>query len=72
MQYEILHLIVYGNGIYLNTFLQHISGGLFPVHKASPDKDKDCSNKVYTRGIQRLEAMLYAVDEINRDPSLLR
>ena len=53
---------------YISTFL----GGLFPVHKPSPDKDKDCSNKVYTRGIQRLEAMLYAVDEINKDPTLLR
>ena len=57
-----------------NDYLLNIifSGGLFPVHKASPDKDKDCSNKVYTRGIQRLEAMLYAVDEINKDPSILR
>ena len=49
-----------------------ITGGLFPVHKPSNDKGKDCSNIVYTRGIQRLEAMLYAVDVINRDPSLLR
>ena len=49
-----------------------ISGGLFPVHKPSSDKGKDCSNIVYTRGIQRLEAMLYAVDEINKDPTLLR
>ena len=53
-------------------FKYQIPGGLFPVHKPSPDKDKDCSNKVYTRGIQRLEAMLYAVDEINKDPTLLR
>ena len=60
-------------GVSHNALLNIIhSGGLFPVHKASPDKDKDCSNKVYTRGIQRLEAMLYAVDEINKDPSILR
>lgn len=47
-----------------------ILGGLFPVHAkgigASP-----CSKKIYNRGLQRLEAMLYAVDLINKDPHLL-
>ena len=67
-------MVAISKKIYINdtVFINKILGGLFPVHKASPDKDKDCSPKVYNRGIQRLEAMLYAVDEINKDPSLLR
>ncbi|XP_068228266.1 metabotropic glutamate receptor [Palaemon carinicauda] len=46
-----------------------ILGGLFPVHEKG-DKTP-CSSAVYDRGLQRLEAMLYAVDLINRDPELL-
>ena len=46
-----------------------ILGGLFPVHEKG--KDEPCSKKIYNRGIQRLEAMLYAVDLINRDRYLL-
>ena len=49
-----------------------IIGGLFPVHAKSKTNDKVCSHKVYDRGIQRLEAMLYAIDKINRDDSILR
>jgi hypothetical protein len=29
-------------------------------------------NQVYNRGIQRLEAMLYAIDTINQDQNLLK
>ncbi|KAH8376012.1 hypothetical protein KR093_004800, partial [Drosophila rubida] len=47
-----------------------ILGGLFPVHEkgegASP-----CGPKVYNRGVQRLEAMLYAIDRVNNDTNLL-
>ncbi|KAH8391456.1 hypothetical protein KR215_004293, partial [Drosophila sulfurigaster] len=47
-----------------------ILGGLFPVHEkgegASP-----CGPKVYNRGVQRLEAMLYAIDRVNNDSNLL-
>ncbi|XP_069988823.1 metabotropic glutamate receptor isoform X1 [Penaeus vannamei] len=46
-----------------------ILGGLFPVHEKG-DKTP-CSSAVYDRGLQRLEAMLYAVDLINKDPVLL-
>ena len=49
-----------------------ILGGLFPVHAKSQSQDIPCSKKVYNRGIQRLEAMLYAVDTINNDNSLLK
>ncbi|XP_076042136.1 metabotropic glutamate receptor-like [Oratosquilla oratoria] len=46
-----------------------ILGGLFPVHGKS-DK-APCSTSIYDRGLQRLEAMLYAVDLINNDTNLL-
>ncbi|KAL7646292.1 UNVERIFIED_CONTAM: hypothetical protein RMT77_003201 [Armadillidium vulgare] len=46
-----------------------ILGGLFPVHEKG-DRTH-CSTKIYNRGLQRLEAMLYAIDLINHDPKLL-
>ncbi|XP_040579714.2 LOW QUALITY PROTEIN: metabotropic glutamate receptor-like [Lepeophtheirus salmonis] len=49
-----------------------ILGGLFPVHEKSVRPEIPCSHKVYNRGIQRLEAMLYAVDTINNDDNLLK
>ena len=49
-----------------------ILGGLFPVHENSKDKGLSCGQKTYKRGIERLEAMLYAVDTINRDQDLLK
>ena len=48
------------------------SGGLFPVHAKSNSPEQVCGQKVYDRGIQRLEAMLYAIDIINKDDSLLK
>ena len=46
-----------------------VLGGLFPVH--SKDSTGGCGDVQKDRGIQRLEAMLFAVDHINRDRSLL-
>lgn len=46
-----------------------ILGGLFPVHEKG--ETSSCSSTIYNRGIQRLEAMLYAVDLINDDHKLL-
>ncbi|CAG0880571.1 unnamed protein product [Cyprideis torosa] len=46
-----------------------ILGGLFPMHERGIVED--CGPIKGERGIQRLEAMLYAIDEINRDPDLL-
>lgn len=47
-----------------------ILGGLFPVHEKG-DERQACGPTVYQRGVQRLEAMLYAVDRVNNDPDLL-
>ena len=46
-----------------------ILGGLFPVHERG--EQAPCGPKLYNRGLQRLEAMLFAVDLINRNKSLL-
>uniref|UniRef100_A0A0P5YKL2 Metabotropic glutamate receptor n=2 Tax=Daphnia magna TaxID=35525 RepID=A0A0P5YKL2_9CRUS len=46
-----------------------ILGGLFPVHVKG--EKTPCGSAVYNRGIQRLEAMLFAVDQINSEGKLL-
>ena len=46
-----------------------VLGGLFPVHEKGDGTP--CSAKLYNRGLQRLEAMLFAVDQINADRHLL-
>ncbi|XP_037107934.1 metabotropic glutamate receptor 3-like [Syngnathus acus] len=45
-------------------------GGLFPVHQKG-EAAEDCGKINAQRGIQRLEAMLLALDEINRDERIL-
>lgn len=45
-------------------------GGLFPVHAKGPS-GVPCGDIKRENGIHRLEAMLYALDQINSDPSLL-
>lgn len=47
-----------------------VIGGLFPVHEKGVGGE-DCGKINEHRGIQRLEAMLFALDEINKDPSIL-
>ena len=47
-----------------------ILGGLFPVHSKA-EGDSPCGKINRARGIQRLEAMLYTIDEINNDPRVL-
>ncbi|KAK6319279.1 hypothetical protein J4Q44_G00104900 [Coregonus suidteri] len=47
-----------------------IIGGLFPVHQKGEGAE-DCGKINAQRGIQRLEAMLLALDEINKDERLL-
>nr|XP_046191006.1 metabotropic glutamate receptor 2-like [Oncorhynchus gorbuscha] len=47
-----------------------IIGGLFPVHQKG-EGPEDCGKINAQRGIQRLEAMLLALDEINKDEHLL-
>ncbi|KAL9838758.1 metabotropic glutamate receptor 7 [Geothlypis trichas] len=45
-------------------------GGLFPVH-ANGQPNSPCGLIKKENGIHRLEAMLYALDQINSDPDLL-
>ncbi|XP_067089983.1 metabotropic glutamate receptor 2-like [Osmerus mordax] len=47
-----------------------VIGGLFPVHEKGEGVE-DCGKINEQRGIQRLEAMLLALDEINSDDRLL-
>ncbi|XP_036387544.1 glutamate receptor, metabotropic 2a [Megalops cyprinoides] len=47
-----------------------VIGGLFPVHHKGEGME-DCGVINEQRGIQRLEAMLLALDEINRDQRIL-
>uniref|UniRef100_A0A3B4A2Z1 Receptor ligand binding region domain-containing protein n=1 Tax=Periophthalmus magnuspinnatus TaxID=409849 RepID=A0A3B4A2Z1_9GOBI len=45
-------------------------GGLFPVHARGAD-GISCGDLKKENGIQRLEAMMYALDQINQDDQLL-
>ncbi|KAK2851547.1 hypothetical protein Q5P01_007823 [Channa striata] len=45
-------------------------GGLFPVHARGAD-GSPCGDLKKENGIQRLEAMMYALDQINQDEQLL-
>lgn len=47
-----------------------VIGGLFPVHEKGEGME-DCGKINEERGIQRLEAMLFALDEINQDNRIL-
>ena len=49
-----------------------ILGGLFPVHTSVPGSDGgQCADGIWDKGIETLEAMMYAIDAINNDPDLL-
>lgn len=47
-----------------------IFGGLFPMHERG-GAGEPCGQIKEEKGIQRMEAMLYALDEINSDPDIL-
>ncbi|XP_067907482.1 glutamate receptor, metabotropic 2a [Heterodontus francisci] len=47
-----------------------VIGGLFPVHEKGNGLE-DCGRINEQRGIQRLEAMLFALDAINKDATIL-
>jgi hypothetical protein len=50
-----------------------ILGGIFPMHEhLSQNRDYPCGAIKEEKGIQRLEAMLFATDRINKDPTILR
>ncbi|KFM79256.1 Metabotropic glutamate receptor 4, partial [Stegodyphus mimosarum] len=42
-------------------------GGLFPVHNKGYNETMSCGDILIGKGIQRLEAMLYAIDQINNN-----
>lgn len=46
-----------------------ILGGLFPVHEKG-DRTA-CGRQIYHRGVQRLEAMMFAIDRINKNTDIL-
>lgn len=46
-----------------------VLGGLFPIHEKG--ERTRCGKINKDRGVQRLEAMLFAIDRINKDPALL-
>ena len=46
-------------------------GGLFPVHKKNVNPLLSCGEIQGDRGIQRLEAMLYAINKVNEDDTIL-
>ena len=48
-----------------------VIGGLFPIHTAIHGGG-GCGEVMLERGVERMEAMLYAIDVINADESLLR
>ncbi len=48
-----------------------IIGGLFPTHKKSQTSENECGEFNELPGYQYMEAMLFAIDKINRDPKLL-
>ena len=52
---------------YSETDADVIIGGLFPVHK---NEDGSCG-EILDLGVQRLEAMVLAIDMVNDDPALL-
>ncbi|XP_034733779.1 metabotropic glutamate receptor 6-like [Etheostoma cragini] len=45
-------------------------GGLFPIHSRGPH-GLPCGELKKEKGVHRMEAMLYALDQINSDPDLL-
>lgn len=48
-----------------------ILGGLFPVHKYNSSAPGSCGGIREQASIQRVEAMIYAIDQINRDKTIL-
>ncbi|CAL4059315.1 unnamed protein product, partial [Meganyctiphanes norvegica] len=48
-----------------------IFGGMFPMHERGGEHGAPCGTIKGEKGIQRMEAMLYALDLINNDPDLL-
>lgn len=62
----------YNNGKLIRIPGDIVLGGIFPMHEhMSANRDYPCGAIKEEKGIQRLEAMLYAIDQINKDDRLL-
>lgn len=62
----------YANGKLIRIPGDIILGGIFPMHEhESANRDYPCGAIKEEKGIQRLEAMLFAIDQINKDDILL-
>ena len=48
-----------------------ILGGIFPLHQKSTENENACGVFSEVPGYQYMEAMLFAIDEINKNPNLL-
>lgn len=60
------------NGKIMRTRGDFVFGGIFPMHEQiSTNSDYPCGAVKEEKGVQRLEAMLYAIDLINNDPTIL-
>uniref|UniRef100_A0A8C5PLC4 Metabotropic glutamate receptor 3 n=1 Tax=Leptobrachium leishanense TaxID=445787 RepID=A0A8C5PLC4_9ANUR len=79
---EVLILALFSKGVFLSpsdhNFVRKeikfegdlVLGGLFPINEKGGGVE-ECGRINEDRGIQRLEAMLFAIDQINKDSSLL-
>ena len=75
-QYDTPVLITDGgnriNGVQDRRGKDIILGGLFTIHNdAEGSAGANCGDRVWSHGIELLEAMFYALDSINSDPDLL-
>lgn len=62
----------YSNGQIIRTPGEFVLGGIFPMHEhRSSNREYPCGAIKEEKGIQRLEAMFYAIDQINKDDRLL-
>uniref|UniRef100_A0A7N6A467 G-protein coupled receptors family 3 profile domain-containing protein n=1 Tax=Anabas testudineus TaxID=64144 RepID=A0A7N6A467_ANATE len=68
LEYDLLMGLEYAHSIRLDGDI--ILGGLFPVHSRG-DRGTPCGELKKEKGIHRLEAMMFAIDLINKDPELL-
>ncbi|EJW87629.1 hypothetical protein WUBG_01459, partial [Wuchereria bancrofti] len=60
--------IIFGRQVFLKGDI--ILGGLFPVHEAGLN-GSECGVLKAAQGVQRLQAMLYALDLVNNDATIL-
>lgn len=61
-------LVLFGRQVFLKGDI--ILGGLFPIHEAGFN-GSECGVLKAAQGVQRLQAMLYALDSVNNDETIL-